>query len=92
MFKGIRGEATRREDTTMSDKSTGMDDVIQFIERCADGGQKHACKAMFYFLYKEILVNRIGALESAVTPNHGAIEHNEKLVNELNLKLMEAMK
>lgn len=76
----------------MSAKPTEMEDVLRYVERFADGDHKHASKALFYFLYKEILINRISILEAAATPNRGAIEHNEKIINELNRKLMEALK
>lgn len=68
-----------------------MDDVLAYVDSFAEGKGKHASKAMFYFLYKEILVNRIAILEAAPDKNRGAIEHSEKLVNDLNIKLMEQL-
>lgn len=72
--------------------SHSLEDVLEFVNRFAEGKSKHASLAMFYFLYKETLVNRIAILEADPDKNRAAIEHNEKLVNELNAKLMEHMK
>lgn len=69
-----------------------MDDVLAYVNRFADGMPKHASTAMFYFLYKEILVNRIAILEADSAKNRGAIEHNEKIIDDLNVKLMEQLK
>lgn len=68
--------------------SHSMEDVLKYVGEMAGGKHADASKAMFYFLYKEILVNRVAILESNPAQNRGAIEHNERLINELNEKLM----
>lgn len=65
-----------------------MEDVLKYVGEAAGGNHADASKAMFYFLYKEILVNRIAILESDPSQNRASIEHNERLINELNEKLM----
>lgn len=74
----------------MDQSSQSMDDVLKYFDNCGNPG--YATKAAFFFLYKEILVNRIAIFEQGDKPNRGAVEFNEKLVNELNKKLMEQMK
>lgn len=72
-------------------KSThSMDDVLRYIDHIA-GPTQHASKAMFYFLYKEILVNRTFILETARPENKAALEHNDKVINDLNRLLMEQL-
>ena len=71
----------------MDSSAPSMDDVITFISDCNDG--KECSKAMFYFLYKEILMNRIMIMEAK--NSRAGLEHNEKLVNDLNRLLMEKM-
>ena len=75
--------------TTM-DKELSMDDVVDFVEINIDESPSECMTTMFYFLYKEILLNRLAILESAGdSQSRAAIEHNERLINELNRKLME---
>lgn len=68
-----------------------MDDVLAYVERFADGASGHASKAMFYFLYKEIMVNRLNLFEADAANNRAAIEHAEKVINDLNIKLMDQL-
>lgn len=70
-------------------KAPGADDVIEYMDSFAADWPKGVSRAMFYFLYKEILVNRINLLEVDSSANRGAIEHNERVVNDLNVKLMD---
>lgn len=76
----------------MNSKTAGqsMDEVLKYIERFSEG--KTASKALFYFLYKEILVNRVHILEADPKANRAAIEHNEKVINDLNVMLMAQLK
>lgn len=67
-----------------------MDDVLKYVDRFSEG--KSASKALFYFLYKEILVNRVNILEANPTANRAAIEHAEKVINDLNVMLMNQLK
>ena len=76
---------------TAKSPSHSMDDVLDYLNQFAGKGSTEASKAMFYFLYKEILVNRISILEANPATNRAAIEHNEKVINDLNMKLMEQM-
>lgn len=72
-------------------KAHDVDDVMEYMDRFAGSWPAGASKAMFYFLYKEILVNRINILEADATANRGAIEHNEKIINNLNAQLMDQL-
>lgn len=74
------------------ENSTSMNDLLAFIEKSASGKPANCSAAMFYFLYKEILVNRMMLLENAPDKNSAGKEHYEKMINELNFKLMDAMK
>ncbi len=47
---------------------------------------------MFYFLYKEILVNRMMLLEADPHANKASLEHTEKVINDLNILLMNQLK
>ncbi len=76
----------------MNDQSSNaMEEVLKYVGASADAPCE-GMKAAFLFLYKEILVNRISIFENSDKPNRGAVEFNEKLVNELNIKLMEQLK
>ena len=68
-------------------ESPTMDEVLGYVSKLTDGKHQHASNAVFYFLYKEILVNRVMILESS--GNKAAVEHWEKVINDLNAKLME---
>ena len=68
------------------------DEVMEFLSRAASDTSGKNLNAAFCFLYKEILLNRIMIMESGQEPNRAGIEHNEKLVNDLNMKLMRHMK
>lgn len=68
-----------------------MDDVLACVERFSEGASEHTAKAMFYFLYKEILVNRLNIFEADAANNRAGIEHTEKIINDLNIKLMEQL-
>lgn len=65
-----------------------MESVLECVERSADGVKPCAAKAMFYFLYKEILLNRMLVLEADPHANRAGVEHAEAMINELNQKLM----
>lgn len=69
-------------------KSNDVDEVMEYVERFAEGWPAGASNCMFYFLYKEILVNRISILEADPSGNRAGIEHNERIINVLNEKLM----
>lgn len=71
--------------------AVSMESVLECVERSVAGPNARAAKAMFYFLYKEILVNRMLVLEADPHGNKAGIEHSEKLINELNQKLMKEM-
>ena len=88
------GKAVFLEREAMENKSASptMDDVLQYVSRYAEGEKKHGANAMFYFLYKEILLNRMLILEQDEKGNKAAIEHNERTINDLNRLLMEQLK
>jgi len=73
----------------MSDPT--MDDVLRYVGQLGDDNAKNCSKAMFHFLYKEILINRIMLLESDPQANRAGIAHTEKIVNDLNRLLMEQL-
>lgn len=73
----------------MSDPT--MDDVLRYVGQNGDENSKNCSKAMFHFLYKEILINRIMLLENDPGANRAGIEHAEKIVNELNRLLMDQL-
>lgn len=66
-----------------------MEEVQKFLE---SDKPERATKAVFLFLYKEILANRLLILEAKPHDNSAAIVHCEKMINELNEKLMKHMK
>lgn len=72
--------------------SQSADEVLDYACRVAKALPEDASRAMFYFLYKEILVNRMDIIESSPNPNRAAMEHTEKEINELNIKLAEQLK
>lgn len=69
-----------------------VDEVMEYIDRFAEDWPAGTSKAIFYFLYKEILINRIAILEADPAKNRGAIEYNEKIINNLNGGLMNQLK
>lgn len=72
-----------------SNSTPSMDEVQKFL---ASKKPEDAAKAVFLFLYKEILVNRMLILEANPHENSASIAHYEKQINELNEKLMSHMK
>ncbi len=76
----------------MSATKASMDEVLNYVERFADDNQKNCSHAMFYFLYKEILINRMMFLEADPHANKASLEHTEKVINDLNIQLMSQLK
>lgn len=76
----------------MSNTKASMDDVLKYVERFTEGNQKNCSQAMFYFLYKEILVNRMMLLEGDRHANKASLDHTEKVINDLNILLMQQLK
>ena len=72
-------------------KSPSADDVLAYVSRLGNEKPGHGLDTAFCFLYKEILVNRVLILEADPNVNRAGIEHNEKVINDLNRKLMEQM-
>lgn len=69
--------------------SPSMEEVQKFLDSTKS---ESAAKAVFLFLYKEILVNRLLILEAKPHENTANISHYEKQITELNEKLMKHLK
>ena len=65
---------------------------MEEVQKILDSNPASATKAVFLFLYKEILVNRLMILEAKPHENTANAAHYEKQITELNEKLMQHMK
>ncbi|MCC8166959.1 MAG: hypothetical protein LIQ31_12600 [Planctomycetes bacterium] len=74
----------------MNSQSPSMDDVLQYVKAAKDG-EKGCTQAIFYFLYKKILVNRMAIMENDPEKGRAGRDHVEKQIVELNKMLMECM-
>ena len=73
-------------------KEAAIEDVLQFATDACQEMPGHSHKAVTYFLYKEILKNRLMLLEFTDKDNRAAAQHTENEINDLNIKLMELLK